>query len=168
VSVCLSVRPSVRPISYWLEDCPTCDWTEGRKGGEFSLSLINTNEEVSSLSLTHTHSNQEVNSHSFTHWNQEVSSHSHTLKSGGEFSHTHTLKWGGEFSLTHALKLGGDFSLTNSNEKVSSQSLTHPCKWAYLLVHLENFSKCPKTCVGQLFLFNNLWVSISQKAGGLR
>jgi hypothetical protein len=28
---------------------------DGRKGGEFSLSLINTNEEVSSLSLTHTH-----------------------------------------------------------------------------------------------------------------
>ena len=65
--VCPSVYLSVRPISYWLEDCPTCDWTEGRKGGEFSLSLINTNEEVSSLSLTHTHSNQEVSSHSFTH-----------------------------------------------------------------------------------------------------
>ncbi len=42
MSVCLSV-------------CPTCDWTEGRKRGEFSLSLINTNEEVSSLSLTHKH-----------------------------------------------------------------------------------------------------------------
>ncbi len=81
--VCPSVRPSVRssvrPISYWLKDCSTCDWTEGRKGGEFSLSLINTNEEVSSLSLTHTH----------------------TLKSGGEFSLTHTLKSRGEFTLTH-------------------------------------------------------------------
>jgi hypothetical protein len=42
----VSVCPSVRP---------TCDWTEGRKRGEFSLSLINTNEEVSSLSLTHKH-----------------------------------------------------------------------------------------------------------------
>ncbi len=55
-SVRLSVRPSVRPISYWLEDYLTCDWTGGRKGGEFSLSHINTNEEVSSLSLTHIHS----------------------------------------------------------------------------------------------------------------
>ncbi len=59
--VCPSVRLFVRPISYWLEDCPMCDWTEGRKGGEFSLSLINTNEEVSSLSLTHTHSFTYVN-----------------------------------------------------------------------------------------------------------
>ncbi len=73
--VCPSVCPAVRPISY----CPTCDWTEGRKGGEFSLSLINTNEEVSSLTLTHTH----------------------TLKSGGEFSLIHTLKSGGELTLTH-------------------------------------------------------------------
>jgi hypothetical protein len=56
VSVRSSIHSSIRPISYWLEDCLTCDWTEGQKGGEFSLSLINTNEEVSSLSLiTHTH-----------------------------------------------------------------------------------------------------------------
>jgi hypothetical protein len=46
VSALNRVCPSVRP---------TCDWTEGRKRGEFSLSLINTNEEVSSLSLTHKH-----------------------------------------------------------------------------------------------------------------
>jgi len=44
----LSVCPSVRSISYWLEDCSTCDWTEGRKGDDFSLSLLNTNEEVMS------------------------------------------------------------------------------------------------------------------------
>ncbi len=73
----MCVHPSVRPISYWLEDYLTCDWTKGRKGGEFSLSLIKTNEEVSSLS------------------------HTHTLKLGGEFSLTHTLKSGGELTLTH-------------------------------------------------------------------
>jgi hypothetical protein len=129
--VCVCVCLSVRSISYWLENCPTCDWTKGRKGSEFSLSLINTNEEVSSLSLTHTHTNQEVSSHSLTHWNREVSSHSHTHTKIGRWvlTHTHTLKWGGEFSLTHTLKLGGDFSLTHSNEKVSSQSLTHPCSF---------------------------------------
>ncbi len=37
--VCSSVCPSICPISYWLEDCRMCDWTEGRKGGEFSLTL---------------------------------------------------------------------------------------------------------------------------------
>ncbi len=51
--VCPSVRLSNILLTR-LEDCPKCDWTKGRKGGEVSLSLINTNEEVSVLSLTHT------------------------------------------------------------------------------------------------------------------
>jgi hypothetical protein len=127
VSALNHVCPSVRSISYWLEDCLTCDWTEGRKGGEFSLthkhkwggefSLTHTHTLKSGgeFSLTHTLKSGGELTFTHTHWNREVSSH----------SHTHT-KWGGEFSLTHALKLGGDFSPTHSNEKVSLQSLTHP------------------------------------------
>jgi len=124
--VCPSICPFVRPISYWLEDCPTCDWTEGRKGGAFSLSLINTNEEVSSFS------------------------HTHTFKSGGEFSLTHKLKSRGELThthteirrwvLTHSHTQIRRWFLTHSNEKVSSQSLTHPrsftCVNGFTYLHL--------------------------------
>ncbi len=63
--VCVCV--SVRSISYWLEDCPTCDWTEGLKGGEFSLTHKHKCGGEFSLTHTHTHSNQEVSSHSLTH-----------------------------------------------------------------------------------------------------
>jgi hypothetical protein len=128
--VCPSVCPSVRPISYWLKDCPTCDWTEGRKG----------EKEVSSLSLTHTLKSGGEFSLTRTLKSGGELTLTHTLKSGGEFSLTHTLKWGGEFSLTHALKLGGDFSLIHSLKWEGEFIVTHSpmfiymCKRVYLLV----------------------------------
>jgi hypothetical protein len=107
---------------------------ERRKRGEFSLSFINSNEEVSSLSFTHTHSNQEVSSHSLTHWNQEVSSHSHTHTEIRRWvlTHTHTHKWGGEFSLIHSFKWEGEFTVTHS------PTFIYMRKWVYLLVFIYN------------------------------
>jgi hypothetical protein len=54
--VCPSVCLSVRSSDILLARRFVQGVISGRKGGEFSFSLINTNEEVSSLSLSHTHS----------------------------------------------------------------------------------------------------------------